>query len=115
MGTIRLTDFTSEAASMGKGKELKIFLEELIKKNEDIVVDFNGLARFASPFFNNSFSALALQYGFEEIEKIKLINISQIGRDTFESSLDNARLLFENPKYSDEIGDIISTAPKRVE
>lgn len=115
MRVIKISSFSSEAASMGMGKRLKEILEPLISEGEDIVVDFDGITRFASPFFNNSFSALGIIYGFKNIEKIQRKNISHIGESTYLSSMDNAKLLSENPDYEDKISDIISTAPKNVE
>lgn len=115
MTKIKLSDFTTEAASMGAGKKIRSILESIITIEDKIVVDFDQMARFASPFFNNSFSALAIKYGFEIVEKIELLNISEIGKIAFESSLENAKLLCENPQFKEEIEDIISNAPKKVE
>lgn len=115
MITIKLKEFITEAASMGRGIEFKKVLEKSIIENEKVVVDFDGITRFASPFFNNSFSSLAIQYGFECVENIELINISEIGHDTYVSSLENAKLLYNNPEYREEIDDIVNAAPKKAE
>lgn len=115
MTKIRVADYTNEAASMGSGKYIREILEPLIEDKKEIVVDFEQITRFASPFFNNSFSALGIQYGFDSVENIQLDNLSEIGRETYTTSMENAKLLCENPKYKDEIEDIISTAPKKVE
>lgn len=58
--------------------------------------DFDGIDKFASPFFNNSFSALGIQYGFEIIEKIELLNISDNGKLVFDSSIENAKFLTDH-------------------
>ena len=75
---IQLKSFTKDAASRTKGLQLKTKLEHAIKEERNISVDFDGIDKFASPFFNNSFSALGIQYGFGTIEKIELLNISDI-------------------------------------
>ena len=92
---IRINEFTNEAASKAKG----IMLKELIEKNigdTDLIIDFTGITRFASPFFNNSFSALGIQYGFGTIEKIELLNISDNGKLVFDSSIENAKFLTDH-------------------
>lgn len=61
---IQLKSFTKDAASRTKGLQLKTKLEHAIKEERNISVDFDGIDKFASPFFNNSFSALGIQYGF---------------------------------------------------
>ena len=115
MKTIQLTSFTAEAASKAKGLLLREQLEVLISNGEEISVDFNGIARFASPFFNNSFASLALAYGFEIIKKIQLLNITETGLHTYETSLDNAQLISENPQFSDEIDRIVNNTPKKAD
>ncbi len=108
---IKLNDFTNEAASKTKG----IVLRELIENNIENIegVDFSGISRFASPFFNNSFSALALIYGFEKIGSIELIGINEVGCETYETSMENAKLLSQNEQYMDAINDIVNSVPKK--
>ena len=115
MKTIQLASFTTEAASKSKGEILKMHLESLIQEGGEIAVDFSGIKRFASPFFNNSFASLALVYGFETIKKIQLLNITETGQHTYETSLDNALLISENPQFSEEIDRIINNTPKKAD
>ena len=115
MKILYLREYTEVAASKGKGIEFKEVLQPLLENEEQIIVDFSEISRFASPFFNNSFSALAIIYGFERIFSIELRNISKIGRDTFESSMENALLLYQNPEFQGEIEKIVNQAPKKVE
>jgi len=88
---IQLKSFTNDAASRTKGLQLKTKLEHAIKEERNISVDFEGIDKFASPFFNNSFSALGIQYGFEII-----LNISDNGKLVFDSSIENAKFLTDH-------------------
>lgn len=115
MKTIALASFTTEAASKSKGEVLREHLESLIQEGEEISVDFNGIKRFASPFFNNSFASLALAYGFDVVNKIKLLGITETGLHTYETSLENAQLISENPQFSDEIDRIVNNTPKKAD
>ena len=90
---IQLKSFTNDAASRTKGLQLKTKLEHAIKEERNIS---DGIDKFASPFFNNSFSALGIQYGFEIIEKIELLNISDNGKLVFDSSIENAKFLTDH-------------------
>lgn len=65
--------------------------------------------------FNNSFASLGLVYGFDLLEKIELLNITDTGKSTYKTSVDNAKLIYENPEFSSEIDKIINNAPKKVE
>lgn len=109
---IKIDAFTLEAASKAKGLVLRNMLENNVENADSITVDFNHIIRFASPFFNNSFAALALKYGVEKIRKIQLINISPIGQNTYETSMQNAEMLLESPEFADEVDKIIQETPK---
>lgn len=115
MVTIKLSTFTTEAASKTKGAVLKTMLEEALANDEQVIVDFSGIKRFASPFFNNSFAALGLIYGFDLLNKIERINITSTGDNTYETSVENAKLIYQNPEFSSEIDKIINNVPKKVE
>lgn len=115
MTTIMISDISNEAASKAKGILLKNQLQDLIELHEkNICVDFSGISRFASPFFNNSFAALALIYGFQTIDNIKVNNLSEVGQETYLTSMDNAKIISENQTHIDEINQIIDNAPKKV-
>lgn len=115
MITILISDISKEAASKAKGVLLKEQLKALIEQNEtDICVDFSGISKFASPFFNNSFAALALIYGFQKIETIKIANLSEVGQDTYQTSMDNAKIISESEPHIDKFNQIINNAPKKV-
>ena len=107
---IQLKSFTNDAASRTKGLLLKTKLEHAISEEEKIYVDFEGIDKFASPFFNNSFSALGIQYGFKVIEKIELLNISDNGKLFFDSSMENAKFLTNHKDQKKEIEDITNSA-----
>lgn len=111
MAIIKISDFSKEAASKTKGLILK---EKLLEHfdDDDLAVDFTGIEMFASPFFNNSFSALALIYGFEKINNIKKIGLDSTGQNTYDTSIENARLLSNSPQFSEQINDIVNNANK---
>ena len=50
MKILNLRDYTEEAASKGKGIEFKEVLQPLLENEEQIIVDFSEISRFASPF-----------------------------------------------------------------
>lgn len=116
MLNIKISDFSQEAASQTKGLQLRAIMEPFLKQETPFTVDFDGICRFASPFFNNSFAGLALIYGFDVIENIGLLNLSEIGNLAYRTSMENAHLLSNNPEYIEKINNIINTnLPKKDE
>ena len=73
MYTIKISDFSKQAASKMAGEQFASLMEPLIEKHEKFCVDFDGITRFASPFFNYSFAKLALKYGFDNIKNIDIL------------------------------------------
>ena len=116
MQKIIIKEITKEAASQSSGEKLFNILEPLVKNETHFCVDFDGVTRFASPFFNNSFARLALSYGFEVVNSIEIISLSVVGRDTFDTSMENAQLLSNDPQFASKIEEIINrNLPKRGE
>ena len=116
MLTIKITDFSKEAATQTKGIELRGKIEPLILSEVPFTVDFSGISRFASPFFNNSFASLALIYGFDAISQIPITNLSETGHMTYSTSMENAQLLLNNPDFIEKINSIINNnLPKKDE
>lgn len=115
MKTINISSFSKEAASKTKGEILRTLIEESLNSGYEITVDFSTINRFASPFFNNSFASLALSRGFDTVENIKLTNITETGRHTYETSLENAKLIYQSPAFVNEIDKIINNTPKKAE
>lgn len=115
MKTISISSFSNEAASKAKGEILRKELEPSIASHEEICIDFSGITRFASPFFNNSFASLVIQHGTDIMNFIHISGISTTGRETYETSIENAKLLRSKPEFTDEINKIIENSPKKVD
>ena len=114
MANILLSDITNEAASRTSGIKLKEVLLDKVEKENEIIVDFNGIERYASPFFNNSFAALYIALEPTQSKKIKVMNISDVGRLIFDTSINNAKFLLSNPDYKEKIDLITGQTPKDV-
>ena len=112
---IKVTDYVNEAASKNKGQEFLPILEKAVKEYSpsDISIDFSGISRYASQFFNNSFAALAMKLGFETVESIRLINIGEAGQKVYQTSIDNAKALASSTLSNDEVDNIVSAFPRK--
>ena len=114
MANILLSTIVKDAASRKSGMKLKELLLEMINKENEITVDFTGMNRYASPFFNNSFASLYIALDPNNREKIIPINLSEVGQLIYNTSMNNAKFLLNNPEYKDEIASIVSQTPKVV-
>lgn len=94
MATIIIKEITSSALSEKSGLLLRNAIEDILKginTNDNIVLDFSDIRLFGSSFFNSSIGFLIKKYGENFIiQKIKLENLSDLGRKTYERSYSNA-------------------------
>lgn len=66
-------------------------IEEELKKNDKIVLDFDGIRFFTTIFFNNAITKYVVSLGIDEYNRrFSLINLSEVGKTTYGHSLSNA-------------------------
>lgn len=106
--TIKVIDFCKFAISEEKGLKLR----ELLLKNlseDKIVLDFEGISMFTTPFFNSSIGYFILQYGPELFdEKIEILGLQEMGQETYKHSYDNAVEFYNNKIDPKTVGQIVS-------
>ena len=108
--TIQIKDFCDNALSITNGEIIqKEIMKYLNEKTEKIILDFSGIELFATPFFNASIGfciTLLSPIKFDSV--IQCINLSVLGKETFNYSYSNAIAVY-NKHYSQEEKDDIST------
>lgn len=75
---------------------------------DNIVIDFEGVKFFTTLFFNNALAKYVLKLGPENYErKFRLRNLSDVGKTTYEHSLENAKEYYKLPPEKREVQDEI--------
>jgi hypothetical protein len=101
------------AISMQSGKLLYDRMHDSLLKKDSVELDFNEVEIFASPFFNASIGLLLKDIKIEELQKnLKLINLSDVGRQLLNHVIANAinyynketRLAASLKELDDDIG-----------
>lgn len=106
MKTIKINSLTKTCMAQKNGLIIRKEIEKLLKDDEDITLDFNGIKLFASPFFNISLGYIISEYGEECFNKIKIINISDLGKSIIEQVKNNSLTANTNDKISEIVNDI---------
>lgn len=112
MNIIKICEFVDNGLSEKNGLKIREKILETLTKNNEVILDFSNITLFATPFFNSFIGYFVLQINPENTkEKIKIINISDLGRDTYNHSYENA-VYIRNKKLKEkekkEIGKITS-------
>lgn len=107
MRTIIVKELTKMAMTETAGMKLRDKIEEVLKNDSKVVLDFSGISLFATMFFNASIGHFVLNLSPEKCEEIFVIeNISELGKDTYYHSFENAKMIYNNKSKENLIGDI---------
>lgn len=90
MMTIVVANFLPNAFSNDQAEQLKEKIVEALKTNDKIVIDFSGITKFTTLFFNFSTSYFLSVMGKEKYDKIfQVINLNELGQSTYNHSYNN--------------------------
>lgn len=105
--TIKILDYCTAALSITNGEIIKNVIEENIENSEKIILDFDGITLFATPFFNLVIGHFIIKLTPEVFNnKIKCINLTELGSTTLQYSYDNACMIYKNSIKAEEIEEI---------
>ena len=86
--------------------ERKIIILEL-SEGDKIILDFEGISLFATPFFNASIGYFILNLGPEKFNEVfKLHQISELGLNTYQHSYENAVEMYDKRTNINTVGEI---------
>lgn len=104
---IKISNITKMAMSEQDGKNLRTEMQQYLDNGDDVILDFSNISLFATPFFNASIGFFVLRLSPDTLQsKVKLINLSELGEETYKHSLDNATEYFINHVDTEQIGII---------
>ncbi len=100
MSTIKVFDIVGKnAISLQSGTKLYKEISPILLQKNNLVVDFENVTLFASPFFNASIGLLLKNLTIEELQQyMKPINLSDVGKELLNLVLANAIDFYSNDK-----------------
>lgn len=88
---IKANEYIKTAFSANDAECLSNAILPVFESGEMVEVDFSEITIFTTLFFNNVFAKYLIQIGPEEYnKKFNLINLSELGKTTYQHSYDNA-------------------------
>ncbi len=109
MKKIKVSDIITNAFSSEQAALLKEEMKKYLENNEKILLDFAGINKYTTLFFNFSTGYFIGKIGKENYDKlVELENLSNLGQSTYQNSYNNAiRDDFENATIENEIINIL--------
>lgn len=110
MVNIKVLEFIPNAFSSEQAEKLKEIIHENLKKKNKVNLDFDGIDKFTTLFFNFSTGYFITELGEDEYNKwITVSNLSSLGESIYKNSYTNAvRSDVINQKIQDEINNILN-------
>lgn len=87
---------TEFAIKAEKGEILYNELEKWIKKNEEIVLDFDGIEASTTRFFNVSIGKLYGEFPEKTVDEIKISNANKVVANQIEVSKNGSKDFYRN-------------------
>jgi hypothetical protein len=95
------------------GQNLYELICEPLKKGETVILDFNGVGQFASPFFNFAIGQLLKSISEADVRRLLQIeHLSENGTLVVERVIENASKYYSNKDYSKIVDDILDQQAK---
>lgn len=109
MAIIKIKEIINSAFSQEKALILRSKVQELLSSEQEIIMDFEGITKFTTLFFNFSTGYFISKLGPEKYDQsIRLINLTDLGQSVYESSYQNAVTKYEPcNELQNEISNII--------
>lgn len=101
--TIIIKNFIDNALSIENGEIIKKEIEKLLINENTVTLDFTEISLFATPFFNACIGYFIIKLSPDEFnKKIKFINLSTLGEETYNFSYENAVIVYNNKLSQEE-------------
>ena len=109
MKTIVVNELFKSAFSQENALILRGKIEECLKNEDKIILDFSGISKFTTLFFNFSTGYIISTLGPKKYDEfISVTNLSPLGKSTYESSYKNAVEKYKpNKEVEEKILNII--------
>jgi hypothetical protein len=90
------------------GQKVYAQIHHLLLNGETVELDFAGVKRFASPFFNFAIAQLLADIKADDLSRLLIIsNINPVGQQAFDRVIENAKRYYTDLQYRDAIEHMI--------
>lgn len=110
MKEIKVMDFIPNAFSSEQALILKRKIEEGLENQREIQIDFEGISKYTTLFFNFSTGYFINKLGKAEYDsRIKVKNLTKLGESAYQNSYDNSVSDKIQKDIEDEIMNILNS------
>jgi hypothetical protein len=100
--------FGENCMTQQAGGRLYDKIHPLLKAGQAVELDFNGVKRFLSVFFNFAIGQLLRDIQAEDLEQLlSITHLSPIGQQTYDRVLENAKQYYADAEYRQAVDEMV--------
>jgi STAS-like domain of unknown function (DUF4325) len=100
--------FGENCMTQQAGQQLYEKIHSLLKAGQAVELDFDGVKRFLSVFFNFAIGQLLRDIQPEDLEQLlSITHLSPIGQQTYDRVLENAKQYYSNAEYHQAVDEMV--------
>jgi hypothetical protein len=97
-----------DAVTYDDGARVHIALHAALSNHSPVVLDFNGVQVFASPFFNSSVGRLLSDFEADELNALLTIeHLSESGEVVLRRAIENAKDYFSDASLRNAVAQVV--------
>lgn len=110
---IRISDITTMAMSESFGLKLRQRILDELEKADTVILNFENITLFATPFFNASVGYLYMHLT-PDVYRQRIItkNMNPLGDETYRHSIENAEFIYSQKSDVNHMGKIVEDTIK---
>ncbi len=110
-----ISEIGKNCITLDQGAKLYNRIHPLLKKGENVVLDFQHVEVFASPFFNRSVGRLLEDISPDDLNRLLVVNnLAVTGLDTLKKVIENSKKYYSNPNYKKAVDKTLKENPTDV-
>lgn len=90
------------------GQQMYDLIHPQLQAGESVELDFTGVRRFLTVFFNFAIGQLYRDIEAEDLEKLLVLShLSPLGQQTYENVIDHAKRYYSDEQYRQAVDEMI--------
>lgn len=100
--------FGENCMTQQAGQQLYEKIHPELQANQPVELDFAGVKRFLSVFFNFAIGQLLRDIKAEDFDRLLSVkNLTPIGQQTYDRVLENAKRYYSEPQYRQAVDEMV--------
>lgn len=94
--------------SQKAGQQIYDLIHPQLQAGKPVELDFAGVRRFLSVFFNFAIGQLLRDIKAEDLDRLLVVsNLNPLGQETYDNVIDNAKRYYSDEQYREAVDEMV--------